>query len=117
MFVQSDDFAIENRPLGGELFWQLRKFGILRGHLDLISRNKSQASIVEETNGSKTVPLRFEDPFRIREWFVDECRQHRLDDGRHACFACARAVDVRGFLPGSSRHDYGVSTIYVSGWV
>ena len=87
MFIERDDFAVENCFFGLELFAHVNQLGILRRHLDLIARKKLRLAVAHEADRSKAVPLGFKNPIRIGKGIVNERGQHRMDDRGHARLA------------------------------
>jgi hypothetical protein len=87
VFVERDYLTIENRFFCIDLLRYVCKLGVLRRHLDLIARNESRFSLADEADGSKPIPLRFENPIRIRKWLINQSRQHRMNHFRHARLA------------------------------
>src|SRR5438477_9553317 len=86
------------------------------GHIELVARDKARPAIFNEAHRSKTIPLRFKDPFGMRKWIIDQRRQHWMDNGRHARGTRTKARVGNGtyfrtlFLGGGffARHDHSL---------
>src|SRR5215471_14170723 len=57
VFIERDDFAIENRASGRDRLHYARELRILRREIVLVARNKSRLAAVDEADGADTVPL------------------------------------------------------------
>src|SRR5713226_132546 len=95
--IKRHDLAVENRFLRINLAAHTDKLGILMRHIELIARDKTRAAILHKAYGAKAVPLRFKNPFIIRERFVNRRRQHRVDNPSHARGTRGRADEMRDF--------------------
>jgi hypothetical protein len=89
--IQGANLTIKDRFFCVYVRGNVREFGILRRHFDLVARHKPRFAVLKEADRSITIPLRFENPIGIREGFIDQRCQHRFDLSRHTRCPCGRA--------------------------
>jgi hypothetical protein len=88
--VETDNFAVENSVLDGQLIerflQEIEGFEVVQ-----VATDESARAVLDVGYCTKTIMLQFENVVRIVEWFRDVGKAHRLDAGEHYPSRCRAA--------------------------